>query len=278
MTVSAEAPHVPERSGRQLWSLDEYVVVADLYLRRGRSSGVQDPEVVRLAQLTGRSPASISRRLGNFDGTVRPGMGLKPVIGEPLAVFQSMQADLEYRAHTVLEARRRLEELSQVSAAGLGNGVRLVDPEAMEVEESEVSPPSATRHMVRAEAKLVHQYRQWRDPGGTRLRGLLIITADRTLRADLYDTSIDVLIEAKAEANRENIRYAVGQLIDYRRYLDPGPAIAILVPARLDADLAGLPAEVGAGVIWPLDGSFVDSGEGRFTGITNAEPSVVSRG
>jgi hypothetical protein len=200
------------------------------------------------------------------------------VIGEPLAVFQAMQADMGYRARNVAEARVRLEGISQSSGSGLGPGVQLVDPEAMQVEESEVTPLSTAGHMVRAEAQLVHQYRRWLDPAGKRLRGLLMVTANGTLRADLYDTQIGVLIEAKAEANRENVRYAIGQLIDYRRYIDTRPAIAILVPAGLDGDLAAMPAEVGAGVIWPVDGGFVDSGDGRFTGVTNDELPPVGSG
>ena len=75
-------------SGR---SMSTYIVVADLYLRRGRSSGVRDPEVVGLAQLIGRTPASVSRRLGNFDGTARAGMGLKPVTGEALSTFNQIR-------------------------------------------------------------------------------------------------------------------------------------------------------------------------------------------
>jgi hypothetical protein len=57
------------------WSLDEYVVVGQLWLNRGRSVGVGDSEVKALAALLGRSPASISRRVGNFAGTDNPGSG-----------------------------------------------------------------------------------------------------------------------------------------------------------------------------------------------------------
>ena len=104
MTLAPASSSENKRSGRDIWSLDEYVVVADLYLRRGRSSGVRDPEVVELARLTGRSPAAISRRLGNFDGTVRPGRGLKPVVGEALEVFTRMRSDEGSRRHAVEEA------------------------------------------------------------------------------------------------------------------------------------------------------------------------------
>jgi hypothetical protein len=258
------AAHNP--GGKNLWSIDEYIVVADLYLRRGRSSGVTDPEVVELAQLTGRSPASISRRLGNFDGTVRTGMGLKPVIGEPLAVFRAMQADEAFRDRVLAEARMRLLlVLHDGPARQLVRGPQLVDPEAFDVEESVVTPSSVTRQMIRAEAMLVGRYRRWLDADGTRLRGLIIPTAARLLRADLYDTQLDVLIEAKAESSRENVRYAIGQLLDYRRYLDPRPRLAILLPGQLSADLAQLPKEAGVEIIWPVGNRFTDSVGGRFT-------------
>lgn len=268
MTTVADGQSLPEREAaeRNLWSLDEYIVVADLYLRRGRSSGVGDPEVIELAQLTGRSTASISRRLGNFDGTVRPGMGLKPVIGQPLAIFQSMQADEAFRSRVVSEARGRLRVLPQDSVPGpWGSGPQLVDPEAFEVEETEVTPSSVTRQMIRAEAKLVQRYREWLDPSSTRLRGLIIPTGDHVLRADLYDTHLDVLIEAKSDVSRASVRYAIGQLFDYRRYLDPRPALAILLPSELDADLAALPGEAGVDVIWSVDDHFTDSSNGWLT-------------
>jgi len=264
----AHSQSVPEHedAGRNLWSLDEYIVVADLYLRRGRSSGVGDPEVVELAQLTGRSTASISRRLGNFDGTVRPGMGLKPVIGEPLATFQSMQADEAFRSRIVTEARERLRALSHNNVPGpWGLGPQLVDPEAFEVEETEVTPSSATRQMIRAETLLVRRYRDWLDPSSTRLRGLIIPIGGHVLRADLYDTQLDVLIEAKSDISRKSVRYAIGQLFDYRRYLDPRPTLAILLPCELDADLVALPGEAGVHVIWSAGVHFTDSAGGRLT-------------
>jgi hypothetical protein len=252
--------------GKKLWTIDEYVVVADLYLRRGRSSGIRDPEVLDLAHLTGRSPASISRRLGNFDGTVRTGMGLKPVIGEPLAVFRAMQTDEAFRDHILSEARTRLLlMLHSGRAEQLVDRPHLVDPEAFDVEESAVTPSSLARQMVRAEAKLVARYRRWLDADGTRLRGLVIPTVARLLRADLYDTQLDVLIEAKGESSRENVRYAIGQLLDYRRYLEPRPSLAILLPDQLSADLAPLPNEAGVEVIWQAGDRFTDSAAGRLT-------------
>jgi hypothetical protein len=113
----------------------------------------------------------------------------------------------------------------------------VVVPEECVVEESVVTPPPVTRTMVRTEAKLVRRYRKWLDPTGVRLRGLVVETGDGKLRADLFDVRCHLLIEAKAGASRENIRYAIGQLLDYQRYVDPSPDLAVLLPSPPTKDL-----------------------------------------
>lgn len=251
------------QGGRDLWTLDEYIVVADLYLRRGRSSGVRDPEVGELSQLTGRSPASISRRLGNFAGTVQPGTGLKPVVGEPRIVFDAMRLDDEYRRRVLSEAHERLQGLRAVNESR--GGPRLVGPESLEVEEVDFLPPASLRRLVRAEARLVRRYQTWLDPPRTRLRSLVIPTREGSLRVDLVDTKLNVLIEAKAVSSRDHVRYAIGQLFDYRRYLDYQPSLAILLPHPLDSDLRALPESAGVGVIWESGDGFADSTGGKLT-------------
>src|SRR5438132_10521270 len=111
------------------------MVVADLYLRRGRSSGVHDPDVLRLAELTGRTPASISRRLGNFEGTAHPGRGLKPVTGVALQSFRMMQTDHALRDEMVRAATSRLLAGERITALKMAPpGSRLVMPEEFSVE------------------------------------------------------------------------------------------------------------------------------------------------
>lgn len=239
-----------------LWTLDEYVVVADLYLRRGRSSGVADPEVTELATLLGRTPASISRRLGNFDGTARPGSGLKPVTGDALHAFDKMRADAAVRARMTAEATDRLRQRPGPSAAGAGSP-RLVDPENHSGDPIEVCTPAQARRLQQVEWELVQRYRRWLDPKGTRLRGISIPVGSSVLRVDLYDSQLDLLIEAKASASRDHVRQAVGQLLDYRRYLSPRPGLAVLLPERPVDDLMWLPCEAGMAIIWEEGGSFL---------------------
>lgn len=252
-----------------LWSLDEYVVVADLYLRRGRSSGISDPEVVKLAELTGRTPASISRRLGNFDGTARPGNGLKPVGGEALRAFEQMRASSEIRAQMALAAERRLSTRVVATAAGEAGGPRLVDPENHRGDPIEVSTAAQVHQVERVEAELVRRYRTWLDPDGTRLRGMVIPVDGSLLRVDLFDPQRNLLIEAKAAVTRNHVRQAVGQLLDYQRYLSPGPALAVLVPTEPSQDLARLPHVLGIDLIW-------EENEG-FTHRASKSPTPVGR-
>lgn len=264
----------PTGRDQQLWSLDEYIVVADLYIRRGRSSGSNDPEVVDLARVTGRSPAAISRRLGNYRGTDQPGVGLKPVVGEAAEMFWAMKRDDELRRKAASEARTRLSLRSApMTARPRPIVARFVDPEEAIVEVGEVVTPAATREMVRAEARLVWRYSDWLDPDRVRLRGILIETPSRRLRADLYDRWTNCLIEAKATPTRENIRYAIGQLFDYRRYLDRRPQLAVLLPKEPEADLGLLLQEADVAAIWPSTSSFIDSIDGRCLNAPTHRPS-----
>lgn len=245
---------------RDLWSLDEYIVVANLYLRRGRSSGTADPEVLELAELTRRTPAAISRRLGNFDGTARPGNGLKPVVGEALQAFEEMRANVDVRERRTAAAAGRLRRERPQRHAAERQGPRFVDPENHTGDPIEVSTTEQVRRIEQVEWDIVRRYRRWLDPGGTRLRGIVIPVEEAYLRVDLYDSQLDLLIEAKGDTSRNHLRQAVGQLIDYGRYLSPRPSLAILLPRRPNDDLMQLPREAGIELIWEEDGGFAHPG------------------
>ena len=51
-------------------------------------------------------------------------------------------------------------------------------------------------------------------------------------------------MEAKATNSRGSIRNAMDQLFDYRRFHEPVPELAILVPSKPEEDLLNLPQEL----------------------------------
>jgi hypothetical protein len=66
---------------------------------------------------------------------------------------------------------------------------------------------------------------------------------------------------AKGVSDRESIRTAVGQLLDYRRHIVPKPAVAVLLPDRPSADLLSLLDTEGIGCVFEdRIGSFRDVG------------------
>ncbi|MGY1728352.1 hypothetical protein ACI79J_15390 [Geodermatophilus sp. SYSU D01062] len=243
-----------------LWSLDEYIVVADLYLRRGHSSGARDSEVLQLAQLTGRTPGSISRRLGNYQGTLHPGTGLKPVRGEALAVFNAMARDAEVRERLTAEARSRLLTglPSGIMELPAGAAAKLVDTEQMRVTETEVTLYEVTRTIVRSEAQLVDRYLAWLAKKGREMKSVLLPSESGSLRVDLFDPAQNLLIEAKAKSSREYIRYAIGQLLDYRRRISPRPSLAVLLPEAPPQDMVDLLEELGIAAIFEAGSRFID--------------------
>ena len=248
--------------------MDEYIVVADLYLRRGNSSGARDPEVLELAQLTGRTPGSISRRLGNYQGTLHPGTGLKPVTGEALAVFGAMSGDPQVRERLTAEARARLQAGAPSGVMQLPAGVaaRLVETEQMRTTETEVTLSEVTRTIVRAEAQLVDRYLAWLAKKGRGMSSVLLPSESGALRVDLFDPAQNLLIEAKAKSSREYVRYAVGQLMDYRRRITPRPSLAVLLPESPAQDMLDLLKELNISVIFEAGGRFIDPTFGRVQG------------
>ncbi|MFI1995009.1 hypothetical protein [Actinoplanes sp. NPDC020271] len=228
--------------------------------------GAKDAEVREIAELLGRSPASISWRVANFAGTDRPGTGGKPITGEPLALWDRMRGNRAALQRAVIQARLRMSLLTSGMVINHLDDVdiRIVAPELPSVEPVAVVTKEAVRAAEQAEAALREDFRSWRDRKGDRLRGISIKTPTSTLRVDLYDPMAEVLIEVKAKANRDHLRYAIGQLYDYRRYLDFDVDLAVLVPSRPTEDLMGLLEAASVGAIWKSGSAFADSADGRF--------------
>ncbi|MEU8657894.1 hypothetical protein [Actinoplanes philippinensis] len=247
------------------WLHDEYWIVGDLWLRRGRAVRSNDAEVLEIAHLLGRSPDSITWRVGNFASTDNPGRGPKPISGEPLKKWKELRGNRAALARALAQARARMELLTNEAVPGShGAGVRIVSPDVPSQEPVTVVTREAVRHAEQAEAVLREKFRRWRDPKGKRLHGISIGTPLSTLRIDLYDPVAGLLIEVKASTERDSLRFAVGQLYDYRRYLDFEVDLAVLVPTKPSDDLMGLLSAAEVAAIWPRAASFTDSEGGRY--------------
>jgi hypothetical protein len=118
--------------------------------------------------------------------------------------------------------------------------------------EVEVFTKKHTKH--RREAELVERYRASRRRQGlTTRRHRIRPPGDPTLiYTDVYDVEEKRLLEAKASTARVDVRMAIGQLLDYRRFL-PAEQWAVLLPARPRHDLLDLLDEIGIGCVYEVE-------------------------
>ncbi|HZG06065.1 MAG TPA: hypothetical protein VE546_21220 [Streptomyces sp.] len=124
---------------------------------------------------------------------------------------------------------------------------------------------SAAGIAVRREAELTQAYKAYLESLGhktgafqIRVKGLT-----STLRTDLYDATDHVLYEAKGSSSREDVRMALGQLLDYSRYVtapdhEGEPRRVVLLPSAPDPDVPSLLDRHGVGLVYRSDdGEFV---------------------
>ncbi|GGK48042.1 hypothetical protein [Streptomyces flaveus] len=130
---------------------------------------------------------------------------------------------------------------------------------------------------VRREAELTQAYKDYLESLGhtvgafqIKVRGL-----SSTLRTDLYDATDHILYEVKGASAREDVRMALGQLLDYSRYVSTeansgSPKRIILLPSAPDTDMYDLCKMYEVGIIHRSE-------SGHFTvGSDSLEDSRVS--
>ncbi len=112
--------------------------------------------------------------------------------------------------------------------------------------------PDETRERQRRESELQNAYHKYLISIGRNVCRYSIFlkeTPASILWTDLHDITDDELIEVKASSDRETVRLALGQLLDYARYV-PHATKAVLFPIRPIDDLIGLLVAHGISVIW----------------------------
>lgn len=93
----------------------------------------------------------------------------------------------------------------------------------------------------RREADLVGRYTAWLNATGSTVTRKEIRLPDlgHALYTDLFDHARSELVEAKSSASRHYVRLAIGQLLDYARYVDH-ESRAVLLPSDPGAELVEL--------------------------------------
>jgi hypothetical protein len=105
--------------------------------------------------------------------------------------------------------------------------------------------------VLRKEALLVQRYVTWlaKNGLGSVNRQSIPTAAGHLMYTDLYVPSSGELVEAKASSSREHIRLALGQILDYARYVDHA-TLGILTPTRPASELVELLTAHGIFAIW----------------------------
>ena len=141
------------------------------------------------------------------------------------------------------------------SAIAADDEVTDVPIEEQHSERHFINPTTERTEAERREATLVIGFTSYlvrKGHAGTRKR-IRPKGEAKPLYTDVYCKSLNLLIEAKGSVERGAIRMALGQLADYRRFLD-APRCAILLPSKPSDDLLNLAHREQVLMIWK-DGS-----------------------
>ncbi|MGA2029185.1 MAG: hypothetical protein ABSG87_03830 [Verrucomicrobiota bacterium] len=122
---------------------------------------------------------------------------------------------------------------------------------------------------IKTEAKLFKRYGHALEQRGRKLSAARY----KRLQCDGYEEKTRNLIEAKGSKQREYIRMAVGQLLDYAFQAQKNPKLsvkhkAILLPEKLekkDSDIKKWLTSLKINVVWPEKRRFTDNAGGRFS-------------
>lgn len=118
---------------------------------------------------------------------------------------------------------------------------------------------SISGSVVQSEALLAERFRAYLESQGRKVLHYKIIPQGATtLYSDLADVTCNVLYEAKGSSDRMSVRLALGQVLDYGRFVQDS-RLAVLLPEPPMADLVELleAHDVGC-VVETTQGTFVD--------------------
>ncbi len=205
---------------------------------------------LRLFGVDGTFPGTNSRRriyLGEFEIDDAHPYSIEDGIG----VDDVMRTVFVFHLRPVGEVLRRERDVNVRTAkpvrTGTANEVPLEDHkstsfvqtarEAVIAEKNEQELVAAFQAVLETRGSTVNRFKIF-PPGSS-----------SPLFTDIHDATNGVLYEAKADATRGSVRGALGQLLDYRRYVGARPC-RLLLPAKPADDLLELLADHDIAVLW----------------------------
>jgi 5-methylcytosine-specific restriction protein A len=120
--------------------------------------------------------------------------------------------------------------------------------ETNEVDEFEQERSDGTVVAKKREAELTKEFCAYFEAKGHEVKRyrLTILSSVSPLFTDEFDLTDGILYEAKSSASRQAIRTAIGQLYDYRWYIDQDDvSLSVLVPTRPCVDMVDLLTSLG---------------------------------
>jgi hypothetical protein len=157
-----------------------------------------------------------------------------------------------FRLLPVSESLVRPEDASGTGDSDSGAEANLVPPEQHHAPTYEV-PGTDPTNAERRESDLVKRFESYLENQGHEVMRWELRPPGELLRllTDTYDRTAKELFEAKGSGTRNSVRLAIGQLLDYRRFIDvDGLKLSVLLPSRPSADVLDLLASVGIGCLF----------------------------
>ncbi|MET9631920.1 hypothetical protein ABZX92_31095 [Lentzea sp. NPDC006480] len=204
-----------------------------------------------------RSPASVGRKTADI-ATVHPDYRGVPTRGGRLTP-EVMRDFLDRPEEMLAEAARLRSKIlgyqpSQNLSAETADpdSVKVVDVplEAHRAGSFQTTGQTDERTAIRREAEMVQRYTDWKHSEGFEVGGkLIILPGGGRLRVDLFDLGRGELIEAKGSSARDYVRTALGQVLDYARYIDHSFR-SVLLPKHPGEDMVELLLSCHVGCIY----------------------------
>lgn len=182
---------------------------------------------------------------------------------ENIEPFKPIQSSRIIFARTIEQNTYAIDIQKGSYASAVGRNEISKPPKELSI--NDASHRSNVRHeyekeiqVEEKEKKLVYRYKQYLENFEhlTFQKWSIKDSEGTPLETDGWIAETKTLIEAKASNSREDIRMAIGQLLDYRRF-DPVPTdVAVLLPERPSSDLISLLLGLEINIIYETEGRF----------------------